>query len=482
MSDQVPRVLYGITQRAPPDALQNIAKKTSTSIDSLATLTISCASRYLYWDVLQYAAECLESSDQTQSLFIAPENTYENWDGSDSSSSDSEGKYWKKGGKLVDGRGPVEKFKPLVPKIFFGLGETQIVWPPVVKEEKEQQGEKKDEEPNDVVSKAENKRSTIYLVHYIVGEPQYIKNSVNNYREILLASADGGDVLRNFPKELVKWYFEKYDTQEEDDAYVFVQYRFKLEDDSWWWIGEGFQEPRPKQSVILAEGQKEAILDDAKKFMDSKRKDWYKRHGMPYRRSYLFWGPPGNGKMSTIRMIASMFRLTCCIISMRKYVISSEHLQGTLSLVPRNALLVIEDIDVLFDDRGNEDDPHMTPVEFIELLEKSVVTESVVTIMTATEIDGIDRALLRDGIDKRFFFGVPTPRQIQDLFLSFYPDAGEEMSRRFSDAVFARPEGHKLRFIGMLQKLFVEHCDSTPEQCIAGLPAFCDTRFPDSIR
>lgn len=37
----------------------------------------------------------------------------------------------------------------------------------------------------------------------------------------------------------------------------------------------------------------------------SSGKDWFRRHRLPFRRGYLFYGPPGNGKTSVIRLMAA---------------------------------------------------------------------------------------------------------------------------------------------------------------------------------
>ena len=49
---------------------------------------------------------------------------------------------------------------------------------------------------------------------------------------------------------------------------------------------------RPLESVILDEGVKENIVRDVREF--SRRADWYRKRGIPYRRGYLLHGPPGN--------------------------------------------------------------------------------------------------------------------------------------------------------------------------------------------
>jgi chaperone BCS1 len=45
------------------------------------------------------------------------------------------------------------------------------------------------------------------------------------------------------------------------------------------------------------------VRDDFESFL--KREGWFKQHRLPFRRAYLFYGPPGNGKTSVFRVMAS---------------------------------------------------------------------------------------------------------------------------------------------------------------------------------
>lgn len=54
------------------------------------------------------------------------------------------------------------------------------------------------------------------------------------------------------------------------------------------------RQKRPIDSVILDQGIKERILADVKDFLESQK--WYVDRGIPYRRGYLLYGPPGSGK------------------------------------------------------------------------------------------------------------------------------------------------------------------------------------------
>lgn len=59
---------------------------------------------------------------------------------------------------------------------------------------------------------------------------------------------------------------------------------------------------RPLDSVVLDEGLADAILSDVKDFIDDPQ--WYTDRGIPYRRGYLLYGPPGCGKSSFITALA----------------------------------------------------------------------------------------------------------------------------------------------------------------------------------
>jgi chaperone BCS1 len=50
---------------------------------------------------------------------------------------------------------------------------------------------------------------------------------------------------------------------------------------------------RPIHTVILDDEQKEAICQDMAEYLMPATVKWYANRGLPYRRGYLLWGPPG---------------------------------------------------------------------------------------------------------------------------------------------------------------------------------------------
>lgn len=67
---------------------------------------------------------------------------------------------------------------------------------------------------------------------------------------------------------------------------------------------------RPLDSVVLDYGVSERISDDIHEFINNPK--WYLKRGIPYRRGYLLYGPPGCGKSSYIMALAG--KLFCFFV------------------------------------------------------------------------------------------------------------------------------------------------------------------------
>ena len=105
-----------------------------------------------------------------------------------------------------------------------------------------------------------------------------------------------------------------------------------------------FKNPKREVDTVFISGKNE-ILADLDEFFASERDYLY--FGHPYKRNYLFYGPPGNGKTSFINAIAGKYNLTIFLISF-SVNITDEVFKKLISGLRKDSLLVMEDIDVLF--------------------------------------------------------------------------------------------------------------------------------------
>lgn len=87
---------------------------------------------------------------------------------------------------------------------------------------------------------------------------------------------------------------------------------FALSSMSWYggWERVLTKAKRDRSSVVLDNKISDSLIADARKFLDSQ--EWYTRRGIPYRRGYLLYGPPGSGKTSFVQVLAGELGLDIC--------------------------------------------------------------------------------------------------------------------------------------------------------------------------
>lgn len=102
---------------------------------------------------------------------------------------------------------------------------------------------------------------------------------------------------------------------------------------------------RGLDTVILDPNQKQAILRDIEEYMDDSTQAFYGDHGIPYRRGYLFHGPPGCGKTSFCLALASKFNLDVYVLTLLDHELQDSDLMSLMNQLPSPSLLLLEDID-----------------------------------------------------------------------------------------------------------------------------------------
>jgi len=189
---------------------------------------------------------------------------------------------------------------------------------------------------------------------------------------------------------------------------------------------------RPVSSVVLPAETSEMLVSDFDEFLSQETSQFYQEHGIPYKRSYLFYGVPGAGKTSMIQALAGKFGRNLCYLSPTHPELSDDSLKSAIEKVPENAIVVLEDVDALFG-KGREKKIHQSPLTFSGLLNALDGVgnhNGLLFVLTTNFKNELDPALIRDGrVDVRVKFDYCTPDQMERLFNTFYPEPKAESSQ-----------------------------------------------------
>jgi len=190
---------------------------------------------------------------------------------------------------------------------------------------------------------------------------------------------------------------------------------------------------RKLESVVLKEGQKEAITSDLDRFFASRER--YETLGIPWRRGYLLYGPPGTGKTSLVTALASELSLNVCVLSLASPNVTDEKIGNLLGSVPRRSVILIEDVDAFFQQRAKADaGVKVSYSGFINALDGVAAHEGSVVFLTTNHPQLIDEAAIRSGrVDFRLELGLCDRSQLERMFRKFFDDAAA--ATRFADAV-----------------------------------------------
>lgn len=255
---------------------------------------------------------------------------------------------------------------------------------------------------------------------------------------------------------------------------------------------------RPLDTVILDSGCADYICEDVKRFL--KGESWYCARGVPYRRGYLLYGPPGCGKTSFITALAGELHLVICIINLSSKELTDESLLELLSEAPRHSILLLEDVDAAFrrdvppqemppemhaPPNGQAPPPQMmqrgiaarrqaeaTGVTFsgvLNAIDGVAAQEGKVLFLTTNHPDRLDEALVRPGrVDVRIELGLASVETTRRLFLRFYKETpldlleGEEAGAALEELAveFAKQLPDKQVSPATIQGLLMDFRDS----------------------
>ena len=200
---------------------------------------------------------------------------------------------------------------------------------------------------------------------------------------------------------------------------------------SWDEFGEP-RRKRPMESVILDKGVKERIVGDVSEFLRSGK--WYYDRGIPYRRGYLLYGPPGSGKSSFVQAVAGELDYNIAMLNLSERGLTDDRLNYLLTIIPRRTLVLLEDADAAFQMRNQTDadgyrGANVTFSGLLNAIDGVASAEERILFLTTNHVDRLDSALIRPGrIDMAVHLGDITLWQAGKLWERFYGEHDKEGS------------------------------------------------------
>ena len=182
-------------------------------------------------------------------------------------------------------------------------------------------------------------------------------------------------------------------------------------------------------TVYMDERIKQRILDDVTDFLNNEAE--YDAFGIPYKKTYLLTGVPGSGKTSLIKALCNEIHYNLGIMSISRDM-DNATIQGSFRSLDPKTVLLLEDIDCLFEKRTSVETPSFTFSNLLNILDGVLFKHGLIVFITTNHPEKLDPALLRQGrTDMIIELNYPSKTEIEKLFRDmlgkYYPTAEEKM-------------------------------------------------------
>jgi mitochondrial chaperone BCS1 len=236
------------------------------------------------------------------------------------------------------------------------------------------------------------------------------------------------------------------------------------------WARVSTRPSRPMDTVVLDYRQKELVVADINEYLHPSSPRWYATRGIPYRRGYLFHGPPGTGKTSLSFALAGIFGLDIYVVSLLEGQLTESDLNHLFNSLPRRCIVLLEDIDsagLLRDEKSDKAGTTDTDASDSKEENKIIATdiakaikdgksdaskdrislsgllnaidgvashEGRILVMTTNYPEKLDDALIRPGrVDMQVKFGLASHLQIREIFLRMYSNHKDKPAQSGAD-------------------------------------------------
>ena len=267
---------------------------------------------------------------------------------------------------------------------------------------------------------------------------------------------ENSEILNSLFRESIKYFVEEvHDTKKEKNKTTIY-----IWDDGYWeTLEKGIS--RSLKTVYL-DGVEVKIKEIMKTFLSEETEAEYERYGVPWKFNMLLHGYPGTGKTSLIYSLASELNMGVALLSFTRKMEDSDFMRAIRRL-PERTLLVIEDIDALFESRKKNDENknNITFTALLNSLDGIAHAHGQMIFMTTNHPLVLDSALKRPGrVDYSLKFDYANKNQIEKMFTTFLPKQIEKFKP------FYKSVKHMKLTTAMLQQFLFgnKNCDNILEK------------------
>ena len=200
---------------------------------------------------------------------------------------------------------------------------------------------------------------------------------------------------------------------------------------------------RPIDTLYLKEGESEHITNSIAEFFSDDERAEYLSFGIPYKKVFFLYGVPGSGKTSSINVIASHFDCDIHIIPLSTDMDDSNLVEAfsTVSAdndnknIKNRKIILIEDIDCIFEDRKEGD--HMknkvTLQGLLNCMDGFTSSEGALIFITANKPETLDNAMIRScRVDYKLELGYADKYQTRCMFNRFLPEQSDKFNKFYN--------------------------------------------------
>ncbi|KAF5964665.1 hypothetical protein FBULB1_12655 [Fusarium bulbicola] len=177
---------------------------------------------------------------------------------------------------------------------------------------------------------------------------------------------------------------------------------------------------RPMSTIALDETLKEKLIKDLRRYLDRQTKHWYATRGIPYRRGYLFSGPPGTGKTSLTLAAAGLMGLDIYMVNLNSLRLAQRRGVDTATMGSQGR-------------KKKKNAERLSLSGLLNIIDGAAAQEGRVLVMTSNHTENIDPALIRPGrIDFTINFQLATSEAAEGLFTQMFdaPDVERNSEKK----------------------------------------------------